>query len=62
MVKEIHAFRKQEQASHEAIAHSDAALHDCASKSGFDDKTAEIICNQLVENVTNPWFCSTQKP
>lgn len=53
-VEEIHAFRKQEQASHEAITHSVAAPRDHASRSGFDDKTAKIISNQLVENVTNP--------
>ncbi len=30
-----------------------AALGNLASRCGFDDKTNEIICNQLIEHLTN---------
>lgn len=54
VVVERHAFRKRDQAPHETIAQYVAALRDVASRCGFDDKTDEMFCDQLIEHVTNP--------
>lgn len=54
VVVKRHAFRKRTQAPHKTIAQYVATLRDLASKCGFDDKTDEMIRDQLIEHVINP--------
>ncbi|XP_048842528.1 uncharacterized protein LOC125715236 isoform X3 [Brienomyrus brachyistius] len=53
VVVERHTFRQRKQAPHETIIQYAAVLHDLASKCGFDDKTDEMIRDQLIEHVNN---------
>lgn len=52
-VVERYNFRKRIQAHHETISQYVAALCDLASKCGFEDKTDEMIRDQLIEHVTD---------
>uniref|UniRef100_A0A669FAM3 Reverse transcriptase domain-containing protein n=1 Tax=Oreochromis niloticus TaxID=8128 RepID=A0A669FAM3_ORENI len=54
VVVERHAFRKRTQASHETVIQYVASLRDLASKCEFDDRTEEMIRDQLVEHVSSP--------
>lgn len=54
VVVEQHAFRQRRQAPHQTVVQYVAVLRDFASKCGFDEKTDEIIWDQLIEHVTNP--------
>ncbi|XP_048853518.1 uncharacterized protein LOC125721593 isoform X2 [Brienomyrus brachyistius] len=53
VVVERHTFRQRKQAPHETIIQYAAVLRDLASKCGFDDKTDEMIRDQLIEHVNN---------
>uniref|UniRef100_A0A096M9H1 Retrotransposon gag domain-containing protein n=1 Tax=Poecilia formosa TaxID=48698 RepID=A0A096M9H1_POEFO len=53
IVVERHAFRKRTQSPHETVEQYVTALRDLASKCDFDDKTEEMIRDQLVEHIFN---------
>ncbi|XP_030595617.1 uncharacterized protein LOC115787179 [Archocentrus centrarchus] len=53
IVVERHAFRKRTQAPHETVEQYVTALRDLGSKCDFDDKTEEMIRDQLVEHISN---------
>lgn len=53
-IVERHAFRQRRQAPHETAIQYVAVLRDLASKCGFDEKTDEMIRDQLIEYVANP--------
>lgn len=54
VVVERHAYRQKRQAPHETIAQYAAVLLELASKYGFEDKTDEMMRDQLIEHVSNP--------
>ncbi len=53
VVVERHAFRKCAQAPHETVTQYVAASCDIASRCGFDDKSDEMIRDQLNEHKTS---------